>query len=1534
MQVLLDRLRRIRATGSDGFEGLVCDLLCSVTSRPFRLVKSGPQGGLDGLQDRAANTVRIGFEGKRYAKGLPLDALKYKLYEATTNEAGVDVWVLATTRGLDAGDSEQLQRQGDESGVAVAILDWTVSRSQLPRLGVLCAAAPDVVTKFLGSDPDLESDLDTIRLAEGFSVALNGIRDELSAPDVGYASVKLAATRWLREALNDRTLAKARLGDPYGDLLADFHVRRESLEQGLDAWWGEGCPESPIVLLGDEGVGKTWGFLSWWLARAGEEGEDLPLTLFVPANRISGQSVHQILADSLALVSDHRRGGEFWEKRLRIWAPTSELNPARRILLVVDGLNQNWKFSEWATFLEDLFIGDLAGLAATVLTCRPDHWRVRLKRLSNFAPKVPTEQRVSSFSEDELSGLLGMHNLALGDLDPNLREMARIPRLFRLILSVRERLRGRGDVTREMVVVEDWRSRLNRLGTILQPTEEDFVDFVAEIGSEIRSSILSGDPATSKQYSRELLVAKLGRGSGATSSELGATLSEIVDGRWFEKDADHLFRLNNELVPFALGLALVADLKALDPEALDGRLADFFDPLRGQDFAVELLRAAYTVAAIDLGVSDALKELLLEAWITSHNFRSKDFESLWRLGAAHPEHFLNFAERVWLGEARGGLGTDELLIKSIANMYEFDHVRPLVEERLIRWLSTYWLDPYRGSFISFDPDEAKAQKRRDKTVSRERAWRTSSRHGHGTDELWCALPNSHASWLAHRALGVLSFLPRAPFVNAFRGWALTRGIMGMDCNFDSVAWVLRLNTIDPAETVHSISKIGKELIATGEDVGVDGGTWLLKALATADAVRDLSDETLKFSVRTYPNTAHVSEGSSRVGWNHAEALTWPRSIETPLDATAGLSRFACNPNLSLPDEDCEVLAQLAERSATGELFGSLQVTSADHAFETALLALARWAPGSLTALIRRVARSVSLRSPEDMVRLLRNFDGWLLALHADELAEIGRTTGHFCNALQVQKLVEEYPVLARIPARFQRRILKGLIAIRSLFIGEAVGPPELEDQRKRGWGEVEQYSLLARLVGQGASEQIDALARLPDGPGLFRSFAPVLAAPSRADYEVLAEKLAPALPESILTGWLWYLRLAPLDNIPDGYEAVALLFTHPEPRVRLRAFQLLNRVENPGLQLAMRNSSWACSNDMLEEEKTEGSVALCRSAGDLPVGDIVDRVDRQALALLVDRRQARDDDLDEFADYVRSEISNIIAGDRPFRDYWNWRVPIAAVRVLVQKRPREVESWLEPIRNNELGFSGAFSNVFPIIAVCHALLIEDPETGADLWRSLRASYDRHLVRNDYFERLPLAVPAHSAVLRLREKIVEDAKTDWELNAIATEALAAGYEDWLLERIGRDLDGAVAGQTARGLCLAGYLDASAASEALWGGRLLQPPARGWLDTVHSRARASYHRNLWARHWFTEFLGARDCDNAFGYFELFVACADRRARHWAPSLFSSSSDGLPQALTLHFRIRWPDLSDELAKGTREAGDSLFGERTNTQTQSPWL
>ncbi|MEM8736320.1 MAG: hypothetical protein AAGG44_18975, partial [Planctomycetota bacterium] len=157
-------LLSINASGTDGFEGAIAHALSEFTGLAFGVVKSGPQGGVDGLSKLASNHIHVGYEGKRYREStkLRLDELKSKIVDAIDNHPRLDLWILATTRHLAANDIQELEDYANSQGIEALILDWTKG-ARPPDLAIIFANTPKTLEHHFANDDSLLKQMQGLR---------------------------------------------------------------------------------------------------------------------------------------------------------------------------------------------------------------------------------------------------------------------------------------------------------------------------------------------------------------------------------------------------------------------------------------------------------------------------------------------------------------------------------------------------------------------------------------------------------------------------------------------------------------------------------------------------------------------------------------------------------------------------------------------------------------------------------------------------------------------------------------------------------------------------------------------------------------------------------------------------------------------------------------------------------------------------------------------------------------------------------------------------------------------------------------------------------------------------------------------------------------------------------------------------------------------------------------------------------------------------------------------------------------------------
>lgn len=949
-------IRGLSHTGPRGFEGLVRELFAETTGQGFRLMKSGPQGGVDVIGDLTGSGLVVGVEGKHYqdTTRLPLDALKSKLRDAAERFPAMDLWVLAVSRAISGGDVAELEATADSLGVGVLVLDWDDGPS-LPSLAVLCAGAPAAARKILGQDPACHADLAAIHADPAFAAEHNRLYSRLTDAFVGYGAARARCAGWISRHLRDADSARFAF-DSYAALDAPggLRIAREGLQAAMDAWWAQ--PDGRVAaILGEEGVGKTWGLLGWWLTASAAD-PDFPLTVVLPARRVVGVDGRQLLADAICQATGVRDGA-FWRRRLDRWASQTSGSPP--ILVVLDALNQHWSFGQWSEVILSLTAGDWCGACAVAVTCRPDHWNNRLKGLHDLSTPSMA-QSLGPFSDPELDKLLDLYALKRDHFEPRMLALLRVPRLCHLAIARRKELQDSGDITPERLVYEDWRHRgpLARQGL----GHEEFRAFISGLGQRLRET------SHDAPLTRTELLERLATDSGRTPQEFEGVLSELIDGRWL-RDAGkpHRFQIDPSHAPYALGLALVDEVRDIPSiEEAEARIAEIFDPLQGLDIAVAILRSAATFATLD-DVSSIARKALLSQWLGQQNFGPPDFQSFWRLIGCAPEVMLDVAEARWFGAPAGG-AIDEVLVKGFSNAFRWLEVSKAVEARLTAWFSRFWLDPQAGEVLGPVAEDAEAAARRAETADRALAWSAEAPALDLGFEVSQHAPD-HQAWGGYRAVELLSWLPLAPLIRPLTAWAVTAALLGRARQRDKVGWTLRWNPDDALEAEAAILERAEVLLGAGGAICREAALILLRALATPaarrrhDALEPPGDET-----------------AATARWDVDDVLQWGRCKNRPLEAVCALKADPRDPDLALSPRDAGALRHLADKLTPAQI-GAAPDTLEDGGFETARDALARWAPDIRADLERR-----RFATPTDRAALTQWLPRALLALPDETVA--------------------------------------------------------------------------------------------------------------------------------------------------------------------------------------------------------------------------------------------------------------------------------------------------------------------------------------------------------------------------------------------------------------------------------------------------------------------------------------------------------------------------------------------------------------------
>lgn len=1479
-------------TGNKGFEGFVRDCLEELLGQSFRLMKSGHQHGMDGANDAPANGLAIGFEGKKYGSrsDVSVAEVQRKISDAAVNIDALDLWILATTTHITRTDLVKFREVGAERGIQVEVLDPSGREDRPSSLALLAASAPKAVEAHLGDDPAITGYLAAVAGDDDFAADCARVFEPFRRDDVGYASTRIAGARWLKDAFEDDRVAIAQL-QCYGGLDAPGTIRvaRAGPSAAFEQWWAM-RPPLPLAVLGAEGVGKTWSFLAWWQEKMAASPDALPLTIVVPARGLVAPPLmppHRFLAKLIAQrVPGHDE--DFWERRIQLWTRAPAQAP--RILLVIDGLNQEVNFTDWQKVIQPLQAGGLEGHVAIALTCRTEYWEDDLKSLANLLPQA-WPVTVEDFTETELDEMLARHRVPRSELSEELLKLMAIPRYCQLAIQQREHLQASGDITIERLIYEDWRHRLNLHGSNLAPSSDDFHQFLAQEGSRLRSAIEDGADAE-LHLTRKDMIEALGSESGAGEPALRTALSEIISGNWVDRvpGSAHRFRLRKDRVPLALALALITDLDQAGAGRAD-RLAQFMEPLRGTDRGVDILRWAVTASLVRQSASSDTFMLLLRDWFFQQNFGRRDFATLERLIPGAPELFLDFAEQIWL-RYNGSLRDENIFITAFADAAKYPGFRAALGERLSRWLGYYWVDANRLRLAE-----------RDATVEDAHAATTATledRH-----QRWTAVESDLApaitttlqkvempernerdyNGLSARALGILSMLPRQPFLAAIASWAASRAISEAFGPFDAMGWVLRINPVDGEETAAALLGLARQLIDTGDDVGRDVARLLLDGLVSP-AATTLRAELPAVERRTwFGRRATVDEA----GMVHLPEDANGRTGDEPLERFIALKELAFDPNVTLGSEDQELLIAAANETDASTLFVSaMGQDSADYALLNSLPVLARWAPEALTDLIRRIFASAETRGASD--------DGDA----EDKLVRLAKEIGRYWPLLNA----ETHEIFARSVAPMLER--------------------SLLDRKDSDW----LHAQISRLAGKTAAQQIAIFKSDPHGPCFYTDEVAVFAAPMEADYE----PIRPLLAGEHRQHWISYLASVDLSEMPPSLaNDLVAGFANDSDVTRRLLFLIGRRSNQPPLLQALVNTGWSCAAETEINEAANGSLALIAAARHFPVPDLDTRIDPVAWGARVQDDPGDEDALNHFEAFVLDAI-----GKQSFPDGFgkqvSWLNANEAMLVLAERRGPALAAALDALLERGAEHAFAFDN-FPVMTALRALMMKQPEDGARIWSTLYPHYkESSWTKMDSFESLPF-YSDRPEMTRHCEQVLEDANTDHALASVARWATEGGRLGWLLDRMFVWLESQLAGDIARAFNLGRFLDPGPDAESFWQrARAIQ--TSGWLQETQDKAEESFRRRTAAGHWRDRFMSGNDPDKAFASLTLFLACADDRAiTLFERAIAARGFDGLPFEEMAIWHAARRDRDRVEKEATKNLDKRLYFTDICKETHAPW-
>ena len=1481
-------------------ERLAGALLGRLLDVPVRFARSGDQGGGDAGVSGAGGRHLI-IEARRYGDTSRLDerSILGEIEQAVDRAPDLEAWLLVTTQEVPEQIENSMVRTGLKNGTGAIIIDW--QRQPLPKLAALAASFPKSFEAEIG--PGHYHLLTAISAMPDHAATIYTIKSELESWAIGYEVVRYASHTWLREIWNSRRRSTARFRqDVAGGSEDAHHVRRSDLIDRLDSWSNGASANSPCVLVGPDGVGKTWAAIDWLQSRLSR----LPIIVLAPASSIGDIIANH--SDLIRFIARYLhnvlrvRDVSFWEQRTRriLERPVNEDPP---FIFFFDGLNQ-FASCDWIGVLQLLEDEPFHGHTSILVSARTAFFRERLRKLRALTSE-PYQIDVRGYDltpGGEFDQKLTMEGLSRDDFSDELRKHAAVPRLFNLVVHLRERLGSVSEITIHRLLWAYGASTI-AISTDDAFDEDDWRRFILDLASQHPS-------ATRRSTVRR--VTELSADPSMTPDHIYRRVSGVIDGMFAKLTGDGEIEFSPELVRHVLGLLLVKRMESSGSiDEANVFLEKFLDPIEGYDECAEILRAATTIVLHrEASPPPVWLGRVCTYWIQTQNLPEEHLQDLAILAQDIVTPLLDAIE-----ESDGhSLSTARYIaINALAGV---DHgnstVAETISERGAHWQRFISLER-RGVVGDVDEHSSSFYALRRK--------RLQERIGVSeTGEVCVAghvfeIVDHQGQDLSIAAAQLLQGRPLAGAIAFFVTGAIHTAIVGAGgMVHESQCWLNVLNTIDPEETAEALRSAASAIRSQPTEPGVHAE--LNQRIASLLLWRTGNSDDAKAAWASDPKIDHwilyetdylpdPSRSRFRLERRHAAQvlcdtrLSIIRRIERARDALL-------DPSFTVPHEFVRAVVKFGDRFDFSQTIIDRSLTGSDSDWKHLSLALARCAPSKLAEFERRrmlgyASRPIEQRcgtalgAPMSMLLVGQDESDSLRALRekgSDESDERERQ-------IRTDLLIAEIQCLA--PVEQIRRIMSADLTGIDLRLGRACIPPDMEgldELLDQYGGNTSDLAQLASVLGEH---------KLTLSERAFKVFFKLLdpGAPDRqvrAVWVLLAQsdpgRLGAVLDDS---DWEWSPSRSFVENIMGS---VAIAATHEsmdfrEFSHRIAPAQLLDvlkgrKPSREDLALAVEMLTVALFGH--ERDPPESSLDIfheqerARSRRyEYTVGDLLDDNDGQNP---VTGFLQRLDDPERHAAkrwvVLQAHIEKVNQARQAGALLYRVNFNAEDFEYIIESCPRAVQLWLQGMESSSEEFTRRvrLAEGF-FVALCEALLRRDPVRGVPLWRELRKSLVTRFVGLAGIDRLIhalFAVPPTTEVEVVIGQVfsIDQARSDKDLMNLVIAARRFDRIHWLRRMIDRDEKSPCPAYQRRSVFLKPVLTVpEIAGDANWPIGL----ATGTLDSIQESAWTMGQREAFARYWMRSYAEAETAEAAHASWRLFMACADRRARIWMRRVYES-------------------------------------------------
>jgi hypothetical protein len=945
-------------------------------------------------------------------------------------------------------------------------------------------------------------------------------------------------------------------------------------------------------------------------------------------------------------------------------------------------------------------------------------------------------------------------------------------------------------------------------------------------------------------------------------------LDQLISGGVFTRSSGKAEPYAVNTLPLIHGLSLLlvdtlTDAHAQDRD-LDEELAKWLEPHADMDLKGDILAASGHYAQDRDDRSPPVLLAILRAWASARNLTAGADHAIGPLCARAPDVYLTLIDEVWRRQATGP--ARKRLARALDDHRHSEQVRARCVPAVERWLGAVHVrgHPLIRHYESSD----------DKVAADLRA-RLGRAPGGPPVALGGAIlnfvDNDDAVQLVELALLVISSGSRTPFRNAIVNWAVASSVMGLDRREDDeMAWALRMASED---LLSLLTPTLKTLEASERHLERRAAMRLYYALgtpaslATADEMRRELDPDPEYwrDVETKP-------WSYNFAWDRDDCLVCMGREELAPDFVARrISEHATDPALQLVEPFRSRLSAIVSLPTIKNLRGMHAPTGFD--FERIEPVLAAFAPDLLSDHMRRI---VHLSATSDRVPRHDEYlwlPGLIPLLGGEEVETVARMR----RALNADDHAWNRPpsggrAAAPLP---EMRLFSAEFAYRP-------APVQLQQLVTRHPDAIEWTPLEEWFIALSAA-QVEA------------TLNHVVRCDAREQ-----------------TRTLWFLRASPLPSNPRVKADLVLLAASADEWVVLHLLRWVSASKDGDLIDAVAAALGAEPTKSAEARSLHRwfKAHSCRKrAADRETLDLESRV------YILDVEEYSEHAATEVADYIHQTWSaSIERTGRPNVPFEWPRLPIRRRRfdAMLSARPAYAADWCDRAIRALATTGRPHLGTSFYVPLTISLLDQRPELGSKLWTALRQALGG--VRWE-------AIVAHDSaeVEPLRQIVVEDAVTDADLREIALHATSVSSKTWLLRIVEALLASEHPHQRGKGMALAAMADLS--RHEFEPARQAMAREQSWLRYRRADLQARHEHNLWAKHWFTEFLTRVSDDDAWAAFRLFLRVVDDRFDSWGRKIIEQVHDG--QVAEPNARLRFLDASAQDFERSQETKRKAMNE-----------